>query len=134
MSKETQVTNKEINRQWSDFSKVYYQFKVKDYTTILVGQKDEATGKFYVQRGDGEKYEYWPDQIEWSKKLQAQAELENIKSFLRELSLNHALAHRIEEFLLTGKIEEKKCSCNDEKKATMYFIKNWCPDCKLYIK
>ena len=46
-----------------------YKFKVKDYTTILVGQLDEISGKYYIQRGDGTKYEYWPDEIEWVNEL-----------------------------------------------------------------
>ena len=42
-----------------------FLFKVKDYTTILIGQKyDEG---FFVQRGDGTKYKYENYRIEWSK-------------------------------------------------------------------
>jgi len=44
-----------------------YLFKYKDYTTHLVGRKD-STG-FYVQRGDGTRYHYHEDSIEWSKKI-----------------------------------------------------------------
>jgi hypothetical protein len=49
-----------------------YLFKVKDYTTILVGQMeyDEFNKKvFYVQRGDGDKYKYDEYRIEWFKKI-----------------------------------------------------------------
>ncbi len=54
-----------------------YLFKVKDYTTILVGQKETEELKickneenrvmeyYYVQRGDGIKIRYDKDQIEW---------------------------------------------------------------------
>ena len=48
-----------------------YAFKVKDYTTVLVGQKyeDEFGGGYYVQRGDGTKYEYYLHRVEWEKFL-----------------------------------------------------------------
>ena len=49
-----------------------YQFKVKDYTTILIGQMeiDKFDEKvFYIQRGDGTKYEYDNYRIEWYKKI-----------------------------------------------------------------
>lgn len=49
-----------------------YKFKVKDYTTILVGQMflDEFNEEvYYVQRGDGTKYKYDKFRIEWSEKI-----------------------------------------------------------------
>ena len=50
-----------------------YLFKVKDYTTILIGQYDESKNEYFVQRGDGTKYSYSNDKefsrIEWSKFL-----------------------------------------------------------------
>lgn len=56
-----------------------YLFKVRDYTTTLVGQYVEPVyseskhesrdGYFFVQRGDGTKYEYDDTRIEWSKFL-----------------------------------------------------------------
>jgi hypothetical protein len=49
-----------------------YIFKVRDYTTILVGQMvyDEFNEKvFYVQRGDGDKYKYDGYRVEWYKKV-----------------------------------------------------------------
>ena len=42
-----------------------YIFKVKDFTTILVGQKEGEY--FYIQRGDGEKRQYHECSVEWSK-------------------------------------------------------------------
>jgi len=66
-----------------------YAFKVKDYTTILIGQKEielpckhchtehcdrkrlnrdkacQSYTVYYVQRGDGKKYGYYEDKIEW---------------------------------------------------------------------
>jgi len=48
-----------------------YQFKVKDYTTILYGQRGlTKIGEmgYYVQRGDGTRYEYQDYRIEWAKK------------------------------------------------------------------
>ena len=52
--------------------KIIYQFKVKDYTTILYGQRGMTkTGEmgFYVQRGDGTKFEYPDYRIEWYKQI-----------------------------------------------------------------
>mgnify|MGYP000889774670 CR=1 FL=1 len=49
-----------------------YQFKVKDYTTILYGQRGlTKIGEmgYYVQRGDGTRYEYQDYRIEWAKKI-----------------------------------------------------------------
>lgn len=46
-----------------------YLFKVSDYTTILLGRFDEAKKCFYVQRGDGKKYEYDEYRITWKEKL-----------------------------------------------------------------
>lgn len=45
-----------------------YKFKVKDYTTILVGQMefdDFNEMVFYIQRGDGLKYKYEAYRVEW---------------------------------------------------------------------
>jgi len=44
-----------------------YLFKVKDYTTILVGQRNHNEKCFFVQRGDGTMYKYDYDRIVWSK-------------------------------------------------------------------
>jgi hypothetical protein len=44
-----------------------YLFKVKDYTTILLGRYHD--GKFYIQRGDGVKYEYEEYRVVWKKLL-----------------------------------------------------------------
>jgi len=56
-----------------------YAFKVKDYSTILVGQKEIRELKsykneteryqtyYYVQRGDGVKYSYHQNEVEWVK-------------------------------------------------------------------
>lgn len=44
-----------------------FLFKVKDYTTILVGQRNEDEKYFFVQRGDGTMYKYNYDRIVWSK-------------------------------------------------------------------
>lgn len=46
-----------------------YLFKVKDYTTIILGRFNPETKKFFVQRGDGLKYEYWEDEVVWKQKL-----------------------------------------------------------------
>lgn len=44
-----------------------YMFKVVDYTTILLGRFEN--GKYFVQRGDGTKYEYDEYRIVWKRKL-----------------------------------------------------------------
>ncbi len=44
-----------------------YLFKVKDYTTILLGRYHD--GKFYIQRGDGVKYEYEAYRVVWKRLL-----------------------------------------------------------------
>lgn len=50
-----------------------YQFKVKDYTTIMIGQMefnhDIREKVFYVQRGDGTKYSYGEYRVEWWRKI-----------------------------------------------------------------
>jgi hypothetical protein len=46
-----------------------YLFKVSDYTTILLGRYDKEKDCFYVQRGDGVKYEYDEYRIVWRQKL-----------------------------------------------------------------
>ena len=42
-----------------------YLFKVKDFTTILLGRYDKENNCYYVQRGDGVKYEYQEYRITW---------------------------------------------------------------------
>ena len=44
-------------------------FKVEDYTTELVGRYNEEKDCYYVQRGDGRKYEYESYRIEWKREL-----------------------------------------------------------------
>ncbi len=51
-----------------------YLFKVKHYSTILIGQtikKQDTFGQykdyFYVQRADGTEYSYAKDFVEWYK-------------------------------------------------------------------
>lgn len=51
----------------------FYLFKVKDYTTILVGRYDEEKNCFYIERGDGNRVGEYDNgefsQIEWSEKI-----------------------------------------------------------------
>lgn len=49
-----------------------YIFKVKDYTTILIGQYSPEEKCFFIQRGDGTKYSYDEYRIEWSHKLKVE--------------------------------------------------------------
>jgi hypothetical protein len=45
-----------------------YLFKVKDFTTVLVGQKNEKEECFFIQRGDGcIIHTYGFERIVWSK-------------------------------------------------------------------
>jgi len=46
-----------------------YFFKVKDYTTLLVGRQNRKKRFFYVQRGDGTIQRYDEDRIIYSKKI-----------------------------------------------------------------
>lgn len=48
-----------------------YIFKVRDYTTILVGKRNVKEGYYYVQRGDGTKYKYDDDRITHSVKIRS---------------------------------------------------------------
>lgn len=47
-----------------------YLFKVADYTTVLLGRYDKAKNLYYVQRGDGIKYEYEAYRVTWNQKLE----------------------------------------------------------------
>jgi hypothetical protein len=49
-----------------------YLFKVKDFSTTLIGRYDNIKDCYYIQRGDGLKYEYTSDRIVWSKKLKCE--------------------------------------------------------------
>ncbi len=51
-----------------------YIFKVKDYITILVGRFDNQNDCYYVQRGDGKRFDYQTYRVEWSKKLNLEKE------------------------------------------------------------
>ena len=46
-----------------------YLFRVADYTTELIGQYDEVKDCYFVQRGDGVKYEYESYRIIFKRKL-----------------------------------------------------------------
>ena len=71
----------EIKRELSDnsISEEYdlYVFKVKDYKTILFGKRNKdietellpSFDSFYTERGDGTRYEYGEEEIEWAIKV-----------------------------------------------------------------
>lgn len=42
-----------------------YVFKVGDYSTHMVGRFVRETNSFYVERGDGTKWEYEMGRVEW---------------------------------------------------------------------
>ena len=44
-----------------------YLFKVRDFTTILLGRFEDD--KYFVQRGDGTRWEYDEYRIVWKRKL-----------------------------------------------------------------
>jgi hypothetical protein len=71
----------ELKKKLSDnsISKEYdlYVFKVKDYSTILFGKRNKdietellsSFNSFYIERGDGTKYRYGEDEIEWAIRI-----------------------------------------------------------------
>jgi hypothetical protein len=46
-----------------------FLFKVQDYTTELIGRYNEEKDCYYVQGGDGSKYEYDSDRVVWKREL-----------------------------------------------------------------
>ncbi len=46
-----------------------YSFKVRDYTTEIVGRKNEEGNFFYIQRGDGAVHKYDADRVVQSFEL-----------------------------------------------------------------
>jgi len=64
-----------------------YLFKVKDFTTILLGRYDEKNDCYYIQRGDGIKYEYQDYRITWKRKL-------NCSCFSFDIDSNHFYEYR----------------------------------------
>jgi len=46
-----------------------YLFKIQDYTTIMLGRYDKNKDCFYVQRGDGVRYEYEAYRVVWKRLL-----------------------------------------------------------------
>lgn len=60
-----------------------YKFKVRDYTTVLIGQfkrvnDDWPEEYFYVQRGDGGTYKYDITRVEWSELIYSDEDSENV--------------------------------------------------------
>jgi hypothetical protein len=49
-----------------------YLFIVIDYTTVLLGRYKD--GVFYIQRGDGIKYEYEEYRVIWKQKIKVSYE------------------------------------------------------------
>jgi hypothetical protein len=62
-----EVINSDLGHTDDSFSHDIYLFKVKDYATILLGRYHN--GKFYIQRGDGVKYEYEAHRVVWKRLL-----------------------------------------------------------------
>jgi hypothetical protein len=51
-----------------------YEFKVLDYSTVMVGRRYRDTDGhgswiYYVERGDGTRWEYEEYRVEWSEQL-----------------------------------------------------------------
>lgn len=61
-------TSKKANELITDVSKLFL-FKVQDYTTELVGRYNKEKDCYYVQRGDGSKYEYDAYRVTWKQEL-----------------------------------------------------------------
>ena len=69
MSKEQNLENKDKALHIGGVSIRLFIFKVQDYTTELIGRYNEEKDCYYVQRGDGSKYEYESYRIEWKREL-----------------------------------------------------------------
>ena len=71
MSKKTEniVQSESKALHIGSFSIRLFIFKVQDYTTVLIGRYNEEKDCYYVQRGDGTKYEYESYRIEWMREL-----------------------------------------------------------------
>lgn len=64
----SKVTPEIITEIYTGLGNIFL-FKVADYTTILLGRFDEEKKCFYVQRGDGVRYDYDEDRIVYKLKL-----------------------------------------------------------------
>jgi hypothetical protein len=65
-----------------------YIFKVRDYTTEIVGRYNKDEGYYYVERGDGTCYKYYPP-VEYSCRIMTSRKkgiLGSIKHFAQSLS------------------------------------------------
>lgn len=60
----------ELNKSCSEHDDIYI-FKVRDYTTELVGRRNEKEGFFYIQRGDGNIFRYDDYRITFSEKIKS---------------------------------------------------------------
>jgi len=60
----------ELNKACSEKDDIYI-FKVRDYTTELVGRRNEQEGFFYVQRGDGNIFRYDDYRVTFSEKIKS---------------------------------------------------------------
>jgi hypothetical protein len=69
MSKELNLKDKDKALHIGGVIIRLFIFKVEDYTTELVGRYNEEKDCYYVQRGDGRKYEYESYRIEWKREL-----------------------------------------------------------------
>ena len=65
-----------------------YVFKVRDYTTEIVGRYNKDEGYYYVERGDGTCYKYYPP-VEYSCRIMTSRKkgiLGSIKHFAQSFS------------------------------------------------
>ena len=46
-----------------------FLFKVRDFTTVMLGRYDPDNDCYYVERGDGTRYEYKYYRITWMQEL-----------------------------------------------------------------
>lgn len=99
-----------------------YLFKVKDFTTTLLGRYDKNNNCFFVQRGDGTKYEYNEDRIVWKQKLICEHNKPNkeilIVEFLKCFTSNGVIYYLV----VNGK--SHKLRADNYKKHAIHLLKN----------
>lgn len=85
-----------------------YLFKVQDYNTILLGRYHD--GVYYIQRGDGVKYEYEEYRVVWAIKLQLTTKKNIITPEIK--AYNRGLLHGIVFTILMAIILFHFISCS----------------------
>ena len=65
------VANSDGNEETEMSEDQMYEFKVRDFTRPLIGRmyRDGDARIYYVERGDGMRWEYEADRVEWTHRL-----------------------------------------------------------------